>query len=406
MNTTGRAIIWVVVLGIVAWAGYALLGSQPASTTDGTETATSTPVSAEPIKIGFMGPLSGDAAVYGEPFRNMVDLAINEINVAGGINGAQLTPIYEDAKCTGKDATNAAQKLINSDGVKIIVGPFCSSESLATIPVAEAGQVAILSPGSSSPDLTGKSRFYSRDYPSDATQGKVLADAAYTIKKWNNVVMIQEQSDYPLGIYKAFSSSFEQLGGKKVAKEEFPTATTDFRSMLTKLKALKPDALFIDTQTPANAERILKQLKDLKWMPKLIINDALSGDPKTVETHKTILEGALAAEFGVDANNPKFQSMLTAYKAKYGVDVPYQSYAQTEYDAVYIIRDALLAVGNDGAKIADWLKTVKDWDGASGKVTIGADGDRVGGHVLKVIKAGKVELYAMPTTATATSTKQ
>lgn len=407
MNTTIKAIIWIIVLGVVAWAGYALLGSQPAAPTEGTQTATSTPVSVEPIKIGFMGPLSGDAAVYGEPFRNMVDLAINEINAAGGVNGAQLVPIYEDAKCNGKDSANAAQKLINADGVKVIIGPFCSSESLAAIPIAEAGQVALLSPGSSSPDLTGKSRFYSRDYPSDATQGKVLADAAYNIKKWKNVVIIQEQSDYPLGIYKAFSSNFEQLGGKKVAKEEFPTTTTDFRSMLTKLKAMKPDALFIDAQTPANAERILKQLKDLKWTPKLIVNDALSGDPKTVEANKTILEGALAAEFGIDSNNAKFQSSMAAYKTKYGVDAPYQSYAQTEYDAVYIVRDALLAVGNDGAKIADWLKTVRDWDGASGKVTIGADGDRVGGHVLKVIKSGKVELYAMPAAATtATSTKQ
>ncbi len=407
MNTTVKAIIWVIVLGVIAWAGYTLLGSQPATPVD-TETATSTaPISTEPIKIGFIGPLSGDAATYGEPLRNMVDLAITEINAAGGVNGAPFKPIYEDAKCNGKDATAAAQKLVNIDGVKVIIGGFCSSESLAAIPVAEAGQVALLSAGSSSPDLTGKSRFFSRDYPSDVTQGKVLADAAYNIKKWKNVVMIQEQTDYALGLYNAFSSYFEQLGGKKVAKEEFPTSATDFRSMLTKLKAIKPDALFVNTQTSAAAERILKQLKDLKWTPKLIVNDVMASDLKVVETNKIILEGALAAEFGVDINNAKFQNMLSAYKAKYGVDVPYQSYAQTAYDAVYIIRDALLAVGNDGAKIADWLKTVKDWDGASGKVTIGADGDRVGGHVLKVIKAGKVELYAMPTSATtATSTKQ
>ena len=395
MNTTMKAIIWVVVLGVVAWAGYALLGSQPAMPVE----EEVVPVAVEPIKIGFMGPLSGDAAVYGEPYRNMVELAINEINAAGGVNGAQLVPIYEDAKCNGKDATAAAQKLVNVDGVKVIIGPFCSGESLAAIPVAEAGQVALLSPGASSPDLTGKSRFFSRNYPSDATQGKVLAEAAYNLKKWKNVVMIQEQTDYALGIYNAFSSNFEKLGGKKVAKEEFPTTATDFRSMLTKLKALKPDALLVDAQTPANAERILKQLKDLKWAPNLIVNDAISGDPKTIETNKVILEGALAAEFGIDPTNTKFQSAMAAYKAKYGVDAPYQSYAQTEYDAVYIVRDALMAIGNDGAKIADWLKGVTNWQGASGSVTIGADGDRVGGHVLKVIKDGKVELYAMPVAA-------
>jgi len=408
MNTTFKAIIWVVVLGVVAWAGYALLGSQPATPVEEAPVA----VPAEPIKIGFMGPLSGDGATYGEPFRNIVELAIAEINAAGGVNGAQLIPIYEDAKCNGKDATAAAQKLTNIDGVKVIIGGFCSSESIGAIPVIEAAQVALLSPGSSTPDLTGKSRFFSRTYPSDATQGKVLADAAFTIKKWKNVVMIQEQIDYPLGIYNAFSSSFEQLGGKKVVKEEFPSTTTDFRSMLTKLKAMKPDALFINTQTSAAAGRILKQVKDLKWKPAIIVNDGTAGDMQIISEHKVTLEGALSAEFGTDPNNTKLQNLLSLYKAKYGTDMPYPSYGQTEYDAVYVIRDALLAVGNDGAKIADWLKTVANWEGASGSITIGADGDRVGGHVLKVIKDGKAELYVAPeamktaTTTTATTTKQ
>ena len=404
MNTTIKAIIWVVVLGVVAWAGYALLGSQPAMPVE----EEVVPVAVLPIKIGFMGPLSGDAAAYGEPMRNIVDIAINEINAAGGVNGAQLIPVYEDAKCNGKDATAAAQKLVNVDGVKVIIGGFCSSESLAGIPVVEAGQVALFSPASSSPDLTGKSRFFSRDYPSDAAQGKVLADAAYTIKKWKNVVMIQEQTDYALGLYNAFSSNFEQMGGKKVVKEEFPTSATDFRSMLSKLKAMKPDAIFVNAQTPAAAGRILKQISDLKWKTGIIVNDVVAGDMKTLDANKAVLEGALAAEFGTDMTNVKFQNLLASYKAKYGIDMPFQSYGQTEYDAVYILRDALMAIGNDGAKIADWLKGVTNWQGASGSVTIGADGDRVGGHVLKVIKDGKVELYAMPVAvdATATTTKQ
>ena len=409
MNTTVKAIIWIVVLGAVAWAGYAFLGVQSVAPEEAA-VATTTPVAAEPIRIGVMAPLSGDAAAYGEPMRNMIAMAIDEINAAGGISGRQLEPIYEDDKCSGKDGADAAQKLVNADHVKAIIGLMCSSASLAAIPVAEAGQVALLSSGASSPDLTGKSRFFSRDYPSDATQGKVLAEAAYTMKKWKNVVMIQEQTDYALGLYNAFSTNFEALGGKKVVKEEYPSTATDFRSMITKLKAMKPDALFIAAQTPATAEKILKQIADLKWKPRLIVGDALSGDPKTVDANKTVLEGALAAEFGIDPANAKFQAMTVAYKARYNVDLPYQSYAQTEYDSVYILKEALMAVGEDGAKIADWLKTVSNWAGASGSVTIGADGDRVGGHVLKVIMGGKVGIYpaadATSTSATTTAPKQ
>jgi branched-chain amino acid transport system substrate-binding protein len=309
--------------------------------------------------------------------------------LAGGVNGQSLEVVYEDGKCTGPDAASAAQKLINIDKVKILTA-FCSGENLAVVPIAEQAGVLLASSGASSPDLTGRSRFYFRDYPSDATQGRVLAE--YAAKQgWKNVAVIQEQSDYALGNYKAFTENFERLGGR-VVKEEFAPNSTDFRSTLGKLKTKNPDALFVDPQTPANGERILKQLVDLKWKPKLLVNDVVSGDPATVSNNKTILEGAAAAEFGIDLTNPKFQKMISSYKAKYGEEPPYQSYAQTEYDLVYILAEGIKTVGYDGAKLADWSRTIKDWPGASGLVTIGADGDRVGGHVLKIIKNGKVQL--------------
>jgi branched-chain amino acid transport system substrate-binding protein len=159
------------------------------------------------------------------------------------------------------------------------------------------------------------------------------------------------------------------------------------------LRAENPDAVFIDTQTPAAAERILRQMKDLNWKPNLLISDTVSGDLATVEKNAALLEGTLAAEFGIDPNNAKFKAMVEAYKNKYGNEPPYQSYAQTEYDAVYMIRDAIAEVGYDTDKIADWFRTVKDWSGASGLITIGDDGDRDGGHIPKVIRNGKVELF-------------
>lgn len=298
---------------------------------------------------------------------------------------------FEDGKCSGAGAASAMQKLVNVDKVQIVIGGFCSSESLAAVPIATQSKVFLFSPGSSSPDLTGISKYFARDYPSDATQGSVLASVAYNQKKWRKVAFIQEQSDYPLGIYKAFSAEFEKMGGK-IVKEEFATNVTDFRSQLTKLKAENPDALFVDTQTPAAADRILKQLQDLKWRPALLVTDATSGDAATVKKDASILEGALAAEFGTDPANQKFQHHLQSYKAKYGKDANFTSYTQTIYDSVYMIRDAVLAVGYNGTKVADWVRSAKDWPGASGLVTIKADGDRVGGHIPKVIKNGKVEL--------------
>ena len=370
--------ILVALIIIVASAAVLMSKSLPANT--GT------------LKIGYLGPLTGDAAVYGIPAKNIIDLATEEINNQGGIDGRELEIIYEDGKCNGKDSATAMQKLVNVDKVEIVLGGFCSSESLGAEPIATQNKVFLFSPGSSSPALTGKSQFFARDYPSDATQGKVLAEVAYNNKNWKKIAFIQEQLDYPLGIYNAFSTNFRNLGGT-VVKEEFAAGTTDFRSILTKLKAENPDALFVATQTPAAADRIFKQLEELKWKSNLLISDATSGDLETVKKNAALLEGALAAEFGVNENNPKFQHMLDAYKTKYGADAPYLSYAQTEYDSVYIIRDAIKAVGYEGEKIAEYVRNLKDWDGASGKVIIGQDGDRVGGHTPKVIVNGTVVLY-------------
>ena len=116
------------------------------------------------------------------------------------------------------------------------------------------------------------------------------------------------------------------------------------------------------------------------------------GDSKSIEDNKSLLEGAIGVEFVADATNPKYQKLLESYKQKYEQDLPFQNYAHTEYDAVYIARDGIMTVGNDGEKLATWSRTIKDWDGASGKVTIKPDGDRESVYTPRIVHDGKVEV--------------
>ncbi|MFA5022919.1 MAG: ABC transporter substrate-binding protein [Candidatus Paceibacterota bacterium] len=374
MSKTLKWIIAIVVI-ILIIAGVYYYGAKPA-----------TPVETGPVKIGVIGPLTGDAAIYGKPFSETVALAIEEVNAAGGVNGRKIEIIAEDGKCSGQEAATAMQKLVNIDKVQVVIGGFCSSESLAAVPIAEQNKVLLISPGSSSPDLTGISKYFVRDYPSDATQGQVLAEAA--IKKgWKKVAFLQEQTDYCVGIYKAFSSRFIELGGK-VVKEELASSATDFKTQIGKLRGQKPDALFIDMQTPVGGELVIKQLQELKWKTPMMAADAVSGSSETIKKYPQFLEGTLAAEFGVDTTNPKFQHMVLAYKAKYGKEADYPMYEQTMWDAALMLVDGLKAVGNNGEKLAEWFRQQKGWEGSSGRVTIGENGDRVGGHVLKVIHNG------------------
>ncbi|OGG79980.1 hypothetical protein A3A39_01190 [Candidatus Kaiserbacteria bacterium RIFCSPLOWO2_01_FULL_54_13] len=373
---------WVVVAIIVIAGGWWLLSNSQQG-----------PTETGPIKIGVIGPYTGDAAAYGEPMRNTVQLAVDEINAAGGVRGRLIEIIFEDGKCDSTAAVSAAQKLINADGVKAVIGGFCSGETIPVVPIAESAKMVLLSPSASSPLLTNAGPHFFRDYPSDSAQGKVLAEIAYNTKQWKKVAFIQEQTDYAKGVFDAFEAAFKPLGGTTV-NQAFPSTTNDFRSLLTKLKAENPDALFVDTQAPAAAQRILKQAGELGWKPNIILNDVGGGDKETVSTYASQLEGAITAEFVPNENNPKLQKLVADYKARYNEDLPYHGYMSTTYDAVYLLAEGIKVVGYDGEKLAAWSRTIRNWDGASGSITIGSDGDRVSGHTAEEIKGGKTQLLA------------
>ena len=377
-----KALKWIAALVVLALVIWAIAGGDD-------QADVVTPEG--PIKVGFIGPLTGDAAAYGEPFQKAVELAVSEINEAGGVLGQPLEFIYEDGACAGADAANAAQKLINVDGVQLILGGFCSSESLSAEPMATAAGVLMVSPGSSSPDLTGISDYFARTYPSDALQGEILADIAANDKEWTKVAVIQEQTDYAQGLYEAFDGAFTALGGETV-REEFATQQTDVRTLVTKLKAEEPDAVLISVQTPASAERVLTQMADQQWSPALIVADALAGDDATVAQYGEQLEGALAAQFGLE-DNDKLDAFSAVYEAAYGEVPPFKSYTTIAYDTVYLLAEGIEEVGYNADALSEWIRGVKNWDAASGSITVEDNGDRSSGHIPQRIEGGAIVAY-------------
>lgn len=373
-----NAIGWIAVIILVLWGLNSVVGNKKADIGN-----------LDVYKVGAIAPLSGDAAAYGESFRNTLLIALDEINSSGGINGKKMELIIEDGKCNGEGAVNAAQKLVNVDKVQVIIGGFCSAESLSALPVAEAGKVALFSPASSNPSLSGKSKFFFRNFPSDSSQGAILAQAAFDSGK-RKVAFIQEQTDYTAGVFKSFTEKFESLGGTTV-KEEYGPAVKDFKSQLTKLQATNADALFINANTPASTEIIVQQVSALNWNTSLFTNDIIVSSSQTLAKYKKELNGLIGAEFTANDANPKFKHLLDAYKAKFGVELPYQSYSQTVYDAIYIVREAIGKVGYNGVKIAEFGRGLTNWEGAAGSITIDSNGDLVGGHRARIFKDGKLE---------------
>ncbi len=325
-----------------------------------------------PIKIGFVGPLTGDAAAYGVDPLNGVRMKIDEINASGGINGRLLEVIAEDGRCTGGDAASAAQKLVNVDKVVAIVGGECSSETLAMAPIVEAGKIVSMSPLSSSPDVTTAGEFIFRDYPSDALKTKAMAkyfrDNGYT-----KVAVISENTDFCT----AFRDSLgDDIDGDFVFNESVDPGTKDYRSLVTRLKSVDFDVLVANGQFPSSIALMIQQMRE-QGMQQLVISHDVG------QTVETITVGGEATE-GMQAINIPFISEKTSFGSKfvsaYGSPQGAISYAAFGYDAMGVLAQAMMNVGTDGTAIRDYLSAMPDYDGIVGKFNFDKNGDVTGIH--------------------------
>lgn len=343
---------------------------------------------ASPIKVGISVPITGDAASLGEFLKNVSDMAVEKINSEGGVNGRQISLIYEDDSCAPAKAISAVRKLISIDQVKTIVISTCSGAVVPTVPVATENGVFLFSGVATSPTLTGISPMFARTVPSDTSQGTALADYAIS-KGFKKVAVITEMTDYPTSIKDAFASKYTSDKGTILA-EGFAPSTTDFRSILAKVKAENPDALFLIPGSPASGDRVISAFEKLNWNIPLMGGDIFSGNSEVVIKHKATLEGMVIAEQKKGPDTAEYVAFRNEYKKRFGKDLIYESRAQAQYDLFFILRDGLKKYGDNPVELAKWVRTVKNYQGFAGGITIGENGDAIGGHMVKAIRDGKV----------------
>src|SRR3989338_4967926 len=241
-------------------------------------------------KIGVMYPLSGDPAAYGIPIQAATKMAADEINEQGGVNGRKVELIYEDSKCNPKDGNAAAQKLINIDKVKVIIGGVCSGETLGAAPIAEENKVILISPSATSPDITKAGDFIFRLSPSDAFAGIVAANYAFNDLKAKKAAVISESTDYAQGLRSVFKENFAKLGGEIVADETYNPEDTDMRTQVTKAKAANPDAIYILPQTIQKGVLLVKQIKEAGLKQQILTAEVLIGR-NVIEENAADIEG-------------------------------------------------------------------------------------------------------------------
>src|SRR3989344_2574768 len=363
-----KTVVWLVVLVLIV-VGFILYGSK------GEDKAAK-----ETIKIGFIGPLTGDASSLGTVARAAVELAVDEVNAAGGVNGQTFDVTYEDGKCSPADANNAAQKLLNVDKVSAIIGGLCSSETSAFAPQAMQQKIVTITYCSSAPSLDKTGKYFFRTYPVDTFQGKYAAEYAYNTLGAKKVAILYHISDWGTGLKDVFTQRFTELGGQIIATEGTPQEARDYRTQLTKLKAAKDDYIYAPLY-PEGGIVMFNQVKELGIATKFLGGDTYD-DPKLQKE----VSGKADILYTVSTISPseEFKAKLIAKAG--GEQVPIC--APNAYDAVFVLANAIKSVGLDADKLADTIRTT-DYTGESGKITFDQNGNLTNAsYIVKRVEKG------------------
>ena len=353
---------WVLAFGLIPFLALAVLACR------GDE---------DPYRIGVMESLTGAGETYGTVANRAKQMAADEINAAGGINGRELELIVEDSQCTAKDAIAAYNKLTDVDGVKIILGTSCSGAMLGAAPLAEADGVILFSGLASNPDIAKAGDYIFRTQISDIQVGidtgnTLWADGIRTL------ATITEATDYAEGVRRTSVAQFEERGGMVVAEERYASDVTDFRSQLSKLFEAEPDALHLAPQSEFSAGAIVKQARELGYDGP-IYAETISVGTTALEIAGDAATGMKAITADLDPNNEKAQEVLANFKERYNyVTLPW--HLGSAYDDVYIAAECLKKTGDD--QDADGFRDCMyeiTWSGAIGHdYSFDPDGEVVG----------------------------
>src|ERR1051325_1519295 len=328
------------------------------------------------IVLGASFPLTGDNASYGTDAREGIELALDGINGAGGINGRKIRIIYEDDVVDPKRGVSNMEKLASVDKVPVVLGSAGSGGSLAMAPVANRTKTVLISPISSAAAVTDAGPYVFRTCPSDAAQAEIVAKWMQE-KGHKKVGGLYVNNAWGGGLLNGFKTAFAAGGGTGVAEEGAEETITDYRAHLTKLKAANCDALYMPTYSKQGG-RILNQAKDLGVSVPIFGGDTW-GAQELFDAAGAAADGAF---FVVPEKfeGTEYKEFAKKYQSKYGKRPDFN--ASSSYDCMHVVAVALKKVLDSGQPITG--ETVKaalegsTFNGATGATKFDANGDVVG----------------------------
>jgi branched-chain amino acid transport system substrate-binding protein len=325
------------------------------------------------ILVGMYGSLTGDGASFGQSSREGSELAVEEINNAGGLlGGRKIKLLVEDDQSKPEEASNAVTKLVTQDKVVAVLGEVASRRSLAAAPVCQKYMIPMISPSSTNERVTQVGDYIFRVCFIDPFQGEVLAKFAYNDLKARKVAILKDiQQDYSVGLTDSIAKHFTALGGTVLDPVSYSSGDSDFKAILTQVRSQKPDAVFATGYYP-EAAIIVRQARELGMKMPILGGDGWVGD--ALKNGREALNNTyISNHYSGDNPDPVVQNFVKAYRAKFNREP--DAIAALAYDAVKVLADAITRSNStDGPKLRDALSQA-DVAGVTGRLKINAKRD-------------------------------
>lgn len=359
---------------------------------------------ADKVRVGLIAELTGDIPAVGASCKNAAELAVEEINSAGGLEiRGKKYPVelfIEDNRGNAEQSAAVVQKLIGQPNVVAIIGPNASRYAIPAAEVAEISKVVLISPWSTNPKTTlNASTQKPKEYVFraafiDPFQGRVIARFALeTLKAKKAAVLYDMASDYNKGVSEFFKQTFEENGGEVVAFETYLTGATDFKDQFIAIKAAKPDVIFLPNYYDEVPLQI-QQAKSIGLDVPFLGSDSW-GTAEMLEKCGSDCEGYyFSTHYAADNASPEAQKFIEAYKAKYS-STP-DDVAALTYDAFGMLWQALAKAGKiDRQAVRDALAELSNFQGVTGTMRFQkGSGDPIKSAVIMQIVNGKFVFFA------------
>ena len=346
----------------------------------------------EDIKIGEVNPISGAIGQYGTTCHRGVQLAIEQANQNGGVLGKKIQLLTEDNQSKAGETSTIVRKFVTQDNVVAIVGDLTSSATLEGGPIAQEAKIPMVTPLATNPKVTKIGDYIFRVCFIDEFQGRVMARFALeNLHAKRAAILTDSKQDYSVGLTDFFKQTFAGGPATVVREQSYSSGDTDFRAVLTSIKAAQPDVVFVPGYYP-EVSLILKQARQLGISVPFIGCEAWDSPTLLAVAGKSADGCYFSNQFSPDDPAPVVQQFDQVYEKKFGTRP--DNFAALGYDAARVVLDAIRrADSTESSAIRNAIAQTKDFPGVSGNITIDSNRNASKPVVILAIKEERVQYF-------------